>query len=75
VGEHRALSATSMAMILTCLCSPDILFFFNMRSYMNLAVLAIAASIISPALSAPIRYRYGNLLVEFKGLLTDKWNS
>ena len=35
--------------------------------YMNLAVLALAASTISPALSAPTQYRYGNLLVEFKG--------
>ena len=65
VGEHRALSG--MAMILTPLCSPDILFFFNMRSYMNLAVLALAASIISPARSAPIQYRHGDLLIEFKG--------
>jgi len=38
-----------------------------MRSYMNLAVLALAASIVSPALSAPTQYRFGNLLVEFKG--------
>jgi hypothetical protein len=38
-----------------------------MRSDMNPAVLALAASIISSALSAPIQYRYGNLLVEFKG--------
>jgi hypothetical protein len=65
VGEHRALSG--MTMILTPLCSPDILFFFNMHSYMNLVVLALAASIISSALSAPIQYRYGPLLVEFRG--------
>jgi len=38
-----------------------------MRSYVNLAVLALATSTVSPALSAPIQYRYGNLLVEFKG--------
>jgi hypothetical protein len=34
---------------------------------MNLAVLSLAALIASPALSAPTRYRYGKLLVEFKG--------
>ena len=28
----------------------------TMRSYMTLAVLALAASIVSPALSAPIQY-------------------
>ena len=39
--------------------------FSNMRSYMNLAVLALTASTISTALSAPIQYRCGNLLVEF----------
>jgi len=41
-----------------------------MRSYMNLAVLALAASTASLALSAPTaptQYRYGILLVEFKG--------
>jgi len=38
-----------------------------MRSYMNFAVVAFAASIFSPALSAPTQYRYGNLLVKFKG--------
>ena len=37
-----------------------------MRSYMNLVVLALAAFNVSPALSAPIQYRYGNLLVELK---------
>jgi hypothetical protein len=43
-----------------------------MRSYMNLAVLALAAS---SALSAPTGYyRYSNSLVEFKGL-PNKWNS
>ena len=26
-----------------------------------------AASLVSPALAAPIQYRYGNLLVEFNG--------
>src|SRR6266850_141139 len=41
--------------------------FSNMRSYMNLAALVLAASTVSPALSAPTQYRYGNLLVEFKG--------
>jgi hypothetical protein len=46
-----------------------------MRSYMNLAVLALAASVASPVLSAPTQYyRYGNLLVEFQGFL-DKYNS
>jgi len=42
--------------------------FSNMRSYMNLAVVALAASSISPALPAPVEYthlRYGNILVEF----------
>jgi hypothetical protein len=34
---------------------------------MIIAVLALAASIISPALSASIQYRPGNQLVEFKG--------
>jgi hypothetical protein len=40
-----------------------------MRSYMNLAVLALATSVVSPVLSAPTQYgpRYGNLLAEFKG--------
>jgi hypothetical protein len=40
-----------------------------MRSYMNLTVLALAASTasVSPALSAPIQYGYGNLIIEFKG--------
>jgi hypothetical protein len=40
-----------------------------MRSYMNLAVIALAASTasVAPALAAPIRYGYGNLLVEFTG--------
>jgi hypothetical protein len=38
-----------------------------MRSYMNFAVVTLAASIISPVLSAPTQYRYGNLLVKFKG--------
>jgi hypothetical protein len=40
-----------------------------MRSYINLAVLALAASTagVCPALAAPTHYRYGNLLVEFKG--------
>jgi len=33
---------------------------------MNLVVLALAASTVSPALSAPIQYGYGNLLVELK---------
>ena len=62
-------------------CSPDVLFalklvtftptliFFiilNMRFYMNLVILALAASTLSPALSAPIHYWYGNLLVEIK---------
>ena len=37
-----------------------------MRSYMNLVVLALAVSAASPALSAPIRKRYGNPLVELK---------
>jgi|SRR6266850_2345911 len=42
--------------------------FSNMRSYMNLVVLALAARTVSPALSAPTSYGpgYGNLL-EFKG--------
>jgi hypothetical protein len=46
-----------------------------MHSYMNLAVLALAVSFVSPGLSAPTQYRdkYGNLLVEFKGL-ADMWN-
>jgi hypothetical protein len=39
-----------------------------MRSYMTLAVLAlVAAFTLSPALSAPIHYGYGNLFVELKG--------
>jgi hypothetical protein len=38
-----------------------------MRSYMNFAVVALAASVVSPTLSTPIQYRYGNLLVEFEG--------
>jgi hypothetical protein len=33
---------------------------------MNIAVLALATSIVSPALSAPTQYRSGNLL-PFKG--------
>jgi hypothetical protein len=37
-----------------------------MRSYTNLVVLALAASALSPALSAPIQYGYGHLLVELK---------
>lgn len=37
-----------------------------MLSYMNLAVFALAACAVSPVLSAPTRYRYRNLLVEFK---------
>jgi hypothetical protein len=41
--------------------------FSNMRSYMNPAVLVLVASAVSPVLTAPTRYRYGNLLVEFKG--------
>jgi hypothetical protein len=32
-----------------------------------LVVLALATSIVSPALSAPTRYWYGNLLVVFQG--------
>jgi hypothetical protein len=38
-----------------------------MRSYMNHAVLALAALTVSPALPAPIQYKYGNLPVEFNG--------
>jgi len=38
-----------------------------MRCYMNLAVLAFAASTISPALSAPIQY--GNLLMDWAFLI------
>lgn len=38
-----------------------------MRCYMNLAVLALVASTITPALSAPAQNRYGNLLVGFEG--------
>ena len=38
-----------------------------MRSYMNLAVLALAASSVRHALSAPIPSGYGNLLIVFKG--------
>jgi hypothetical protein len=38
-----------------------------MRFYVNPAVLALAASAVSPVLAAPTHYRYGNLLVEFKG--------
>ena len=45
--------------------------FSNMRSYMNLTVLALVAFTVSSVLSAPIRY--GSLLVEFKGPLDD-WN-
>ena len=39
-----------------------------MRSYTNLAVVALAASSLCPVLSAPTQYtgRYGNLLVELK---------
>ena len=40
-----------------------------MRFWMNLAFLALATFTACPALSAPIQYRYGNLvLVEFEGL-------
>jgi hypothetical protein len=52
-----------------------------MRSYIiNFVVLALATSTFSPALSAPIQYGYGNLLlVELKmlgpGSFPDKWNS
>jgi hypothetical protein len=35
-----------------------------MRTYMNLAVLALAASIAFPVLSAPTHYGYENLLIE-----------
>jgi hypothetical protein len=42
----------------------------NLRSYMNLIVLALATSTFSPALSAPIPYRYGNLF-GFKGWAFD----
>ena len=35
-----------------------------MRSYMSLAVLALAISTVPTALAAPIQYRCGNLLVE-----------
>ena len=38
-----------------------------MRSYMNLAVLALAVSSVSTALSAPIQNRCGNLFVESNG--------
>ena len=38
-----------------------------MRSYLNLAILALAASTISPALTAPTQYRYESSLVKFKG--------
>ena len=41
--------------------------FLNMRFYINLAILALAASTAPLALSAPTQSRYGNLLVEFKG--------
>jgi len=41
-------------------------YFSNMRSYMTLVVLALAASTASPDLSAPVQYRYGNLLVQLK---------
>jgi hypothetical protein len=34
---------------------------------MILAVLGLAVSTATPVLSAPTQYRYGNLLVEFKG--------
>ena len=34
---------------------------------MILVVLALTAFTVSPVLSAPTQYRYGNLLVEFKG--------
>jgi hypothetical protein len=33
-----------------------------MHSYMNLIVLSLAVFTVCPALSAPIQYRYGNLL-------------
>ena len=39
----------------------------NMRPCMILAVLALAVSTASPALSAPAPYKYGNPLIEFKG--------
>jgi hypothetical protein len=39
---------------------------------MNLAVLALAASTFSPALSAPTQYRYGNYYLSPD--LSDKWN-
>ena len=38
----------------------DIFHNTNMRSYMNLVVIVLAASTVSPALSSPIQY--GNLL-------------
>jgi hypothetical protein len=42
----------------------DLQIFSNMRSYMYLTVLALAAaSAVFPVLSAPIQYRYENLLV------------
>jgi hypothetical protein len=37
-----------------------------MHSYMNLIVLALATLIVSPVLSAPIQYKYRNILVELK---------
>ena len=45
-----------------------------MRSYMNLIILALAASTVSPVMSAPIpsQHRYGYLLVELKVGLPDE---
>jgi hypothetical protein len=37
-----------------------------MRPNINLVVLALTVSTVLPALSAPIQYRYGNLLVELE---------
>ena len=45
-----------------------------MRSYVNLLAVALAAPMVSGALSAPIYHRYGNQLVEFKGWAVDKGN-
>ena len=45
-----------------------------MRSYVNLLAVALAAPMVSGALSAPIYHRYGNQLVEFKGRAVDKGN-
>ena len=44
--------------------------FLSMRSYTTLAVLVLAASMVSPALSAPVRYDGLHLRIRFLAFLT-----